>query len=879
MGHPHAIDTKNGKIVRIRPLHYDEKQSWESLNPWTIEARGKSFTVPRKAPVPPYNLTFKNTLYAPDKVLYPVKRVDWEPGGDPAKVNAQNRGKSKYKRISWDEATDIIASEIKRIHDKYGLWGVLCQGDGHGESKNFADRHGAHATLMYQLGGYTLLNRNPDSWEGWVWGAKHVWGMEGVGKMTDHTNVWTDALRNTELIVDWGDGESTPWGGGMVGIHSNLLRWLDDVGIEHVFVTPGLNYTANCHGKKWVPVLPNTDTAFFLGLSHVWITEGLYDEAFVRDTDYCIGFDKWEDYVMGDAEDGVEKTPKWAAQRCGTPSYTIKALARRWADRVTSFAGSNFGPGFRGPYSSEPARMAIYSLAMQGLGNPGVYQLSYIEVGMMGIPGAFMAPGIGSVGWGGMEMVSIENPRRPIGSMGMLQEQFIPKPLYHEAILQHPTAANPVTWYCMDHCTREEQFVKFQYPKEGYSNFHMIWMSSSCITVCWQSGFLHTRALRDPSIEFVVARHMVMEDDTLYADIVLPEVHKMEVDDLMTDSNSLFNVLILERKPIEPIGEAKSGVELVGEVAKKLEKYGGIYTDAYENFTAGYTYEEVLEYGYNSLPDTAKALTGSWEDFQERQFYTFPVDPDWEARGFGGLAKFRADPETNPLTTHTGKIEFECQDIKEHMPDDRERPPVAHDIIGGPDWTHNESLQGSRAAAYPFLLCSCHPRWREHAQTNDAAWLREIPWCKLRGPDGYMYEPAWIHPTDAAAKGIVTGDIVKIYNDRGIVLGAAIVTERTMPKSVWQDHGAPIDVIRDSSSDTLGIERCGSNNMLGPRFGVSQNCTGGMASSGYLVQIEKLSLDEMEQWKKDYPDAFARKYDYDSGPCFDAWVVDEGGTK
>jgi anaerobic selenocysteine-containing dehydrogenase len=216
------------------------------------------------------------------------------------------------------------------------------------------------------------------------------------------------------------------------------------------------------------------------------------------------------------------------------------------------------------------------------------------------------------------------------------------------------------------------------------------------------------------------------------------------------------------------------------------------------------------------------------------------------------------------------------------MPDDLERPPVAHHVIGGPPgegWTHNESLEGTRAAAYPFLLVTCHPRWREHAQTNDAAWLREIPWCKLRGPDGYMYEPAWIHPTDAAAKGIVTGDIVKIYNDRGIVLGGAIVTERIMPGAIWQDHGAPIDIIRDSDEGVLGIDRSGSNNMIAMRWGVSQNCTGGMASSGYLVQFEKLSLDEMEQWKKDYPDAFARKYDYDSGPCFDAWVVDEGGTK
>jgi trimethylamine-N-oxide reductase (cytochrome c) len=151
--------------------------------------------------------------------------------------------------------------------------------------------------------------------------------------------------------------------------------------------------------------------------------------------------------------------------------------------------------------------------------------------------------------------------------------------------------------------------------------------------------------------------------------------------------------------------------------------------------------------------------------------------------------------------------------------------------------------------------------------------MREIPTCKVRGPDGYMYEPIWIHPTDAAAKGIVSGDIVKIYNERGIVLGGAYVTQRIMPGAVWQDHGSVIDEIERGQ-----IDRGGSNNMICPLWGISQYCLGGEATSGFLVQIEKLSLDEMEQWKKDYPDAFARKYDYASGCTFEAWIANEGGT-
>ena len=57
--------------------------------------------------------------------MYPLKRVDWDPNGE---RNPQNRGKSKYVRISWDEATDIIAAEIRRIEKEYGLGAILAAG-------------------------------------------------------------------------------------------------------------------------------------------------------------------------------------------------------------------------------------------------------------------------------------------------------------------------------------------------------------------------------------------------------------------------------------------------------------------------------------------------------------------------------------------------------------------------------------------------------------------------------------------------------------------------------------------------------------------------------------------------------------------------------
>ena len=182
-----AVDAKDGKIVRIRPINYLDTYTKEELEPslWKIQVGDEVFTPGYKSAPNYFALAYKNRVYSKNRVRHPLKRVDWEPGGDPAKINAANRGKSKFERISWDEALDIMESEIKRIIDTYGPYSVLTIGeDGHRESKNLHAGGGMHSTLMSKLGGYTREVRTPDSVEGWYWGAKHFWGSgcnKGLG--------------------------------------------------------------------------------------------------------------------------------------------------------------------------------------------------------------------------------------------------------------------------------------------------------------------------------------------------------------------------------------------------------------------------------------------------------------------------------------------------------------------------------------------------------------------------------------------------------------------------------------------------------------------------------------------------------------------------
>jgi trimethylamine-N-oxide reductase (cytochrome c) len=205
--------------------------------------------------------------------------------------------------------------------------------------------------------------------------------------------------------------------------------------------------------------------------------------------------------------------------------------------------------------------------------------------------------------------------------------------------------------------------------------------------------------------------------------------------------------------------------------------------------------------------------------------------------------------------------------IKEAWPTDEIRAPY-------PQWieetdAHQERITSERAKDYPYLLVSNHPRWRVHAECDDITWLREIPTCKVIGPDGYGYEPVWLHPSDAEKHGIVAGDIVKVFNERGAVLGGAIITERIMPGALYQDHGARVDsVVRGYG---IGLDRGGANNLICPNATTSENAPGEV-TNGFLVDVEKVDISVLAQ---EHPEVFNREFDPAAGLIAKARIIEE----
>ncbi len=830
------VDVKDGKIIRIRPMHYDWKYDpQKDMNPWKIEARGRTFEPSMKTLIPPYSIAYKKRVYSPARIRYPMMRVDFDLNGE---RNPQNRGISKYKRISWDQALDIIASEMNRIKEKYGSTALLYESDQHGENKVVQACHGAGRKLLRLWGGFTQQNRQPDSWEGWWWGSKHFWGCEPVGQGMQ-SNLLYDISKNTELLIFWGcDQETTPWGW-QGQLPSRLSYWWTEIGIKQIYVCPDLNYAAAVHADRWIPVLPNTDAALYLAITYHWFKNGTYDKEYLAT--HAVGVEKYEAYVMGE-EDGVPKTPEWAELITGVSAGVIKALAEEWASKRTTVVIGNGGPGIRGPYATEPARLQCICLAMQGLGKPGVNQAKMIEWGLFNMPDQWAQP----------KPLRISNMRKAYTGghpSDTNHPSFIPKTYIPKAILEGECD----WWGCeSETANRKDQFVHYKYPADGCSKIHMVWTDSPSWITCWNSGNDYVRAMRHPDIEFMFAQHPWLENDCLLADIILPVNTKLEEEDIAADVFSgQYNLLFPEHKCIEPLGESYSDYEIACKLAERL----GLL----EEYTGGKSIPELIKYGWEGASDCADLIT--WEELNEKGYYVVPTADDWEDVP-AGFYNFYKDPEKYPLSTPTGKLEFEATGLLKHFPSDLERPPVPKWIAKG--ISHEETIGTERAKKYPLLVCSNHPRWGVHSQHDDITWLREIGTCKVKGPDGYQYQPVWLHPSEAEKRGIKQGDVVSLYNDRGTVLGGVYITERIMPGVVYIDHGAKWDPIVPGE-----IDRGGAINTIVPRNTTSKNAVG-HAVSGFLAEVEKTDIEAL---KHKYPEAFKRPFHPYAGPGIEAFMI------
>ena len=827
IGGPVFVHVEDGKITKMRPIVFDDTDAPS----WTIEARGRKFTPPRKTFLNPYVVAERMRIYSENRIKYPYRRKTFDPHGD---RHPEMRGKDEYIRISWDEALDTVAEEMKRIRETYGPAAITAMTSSHHNWGLLHYKMGPFGRFFNMLG-YTQVFDNPDSWEGWHWGAVHAWGYFWKLGISDNYDMLEEALNNTEQVIFWSVDPNTSAGGYNGQETVRYRHWLRELGIKRIFIDPFCNHTAAHIGEKWLAPRPGTDAALAEAIAYVWITEGTYDKWFVENRTF--GFEEFRKHILGE-DDGVPRTPGWAAEICDIPAHNITVLAREWAAKKTMLAtGAIYGVGgaCRSAYATEWARLMVLLIAMQGLGKPGV---NIWGGASMGAPRnyAFKMPGYGSAGWDTFGLVAKKKAENSVS-------QKVYRLLLPEAILNPP-----ISWIGEGFCGKsiEQQFIPYTCPEPGPNGaeIKMIHRHGGSFISTMTETNRWVRMYQSPKLEFVVMQDCHWQSETRFGDIILPASTNFERADIsdwaspggygQDDTGSNHRVVIYQKKCIEPLWESKSDWEIYKALAKRL--------GFLEEYTEGNSEEDWIKKVFNisSLPEYV-----SYEEFKKKGYFVVPLPEEykptisnrWYYEGRPCDSPYNMNPrkgtdKAHELATYSGKIEFVSQSLTKFDPNDEERPPLPRYI---PSWEGHETKE--LTVKYPLLMITPHVRFSYHTQhDNQNPWLSDIPQHRVK-KDGYAWWPIRICPSDAEARSIKHDDIVKVYNDRGAVLCIAQVTERIRPGTVHSyQAGAKYDPLEPGKAGS--IDRGGCMNLLTPSRMVSRNAPG-MANHSCLVEVCK----------------------------------------
>jgi molybdopterin guanine dinucleotide-containing S/N-oxide reductase-like protein len=836
-GGPVFVDTKDGKILRMTPINFDDTDP----APWTIKARGMEFTPPRRTTLAPHGQNAKSIVYSPDRCLYPMKRVDFDPNGE---RNPQNRGKSAYERISWDEALDIVANEIKRAKREHGPGAMAVSHGSHHTWGNI----GYYLSALYRFRnavGHTPVHHNPDSWEGWYWGAVHHWGYSlRVGQSETYGTV-EDCLQNCDLIVFWAaDPETTS---GSYGAQEGTIRrqWLKDkkLGIDVVHVDPYYNQSAQFLPGKWFAPKPTTSVAMAMAIAYVWIKEDLYDKDYVAS--HTVGFDAWKAYLMGN-EDGIPKTPEWQEEETGVPARDVRALARDWGRKRVYLAPGGWGNGHGGACRNQTgiqwARVMVCLVAMQGLGKPGV-NMGNLQWGCP-LDFNFYFPGYADGGMSG----DLEGTSMPVELYQRMPQlptmntptQKIPRIGMPEAIINGETTGYPWVGKSIEH-----QFARFGYPAPGHAKVSMLYKYGGSILATMNNTNRWVKMYQSENLEFVVNQSIWNEGEAKFADIILPACTNFERVDISEwaglggyahHGHQQLNhrVIVFQAPAIEPMGESKSDYWIFNELTKRmgLSNY----------FSEGINEIDWVKrmFDASDLPEVI-----SWKEFIKKGYYVVPAEKE-ELRAPVSFRWFWENrkkdvPEPQPLPsdyteeylkgmqTQSGKLEFECNSLKRFV--DPERPPI---VKYTPSWEGPHS--GEMYAKYPLQMLTPHSRYSFHTQGDGKdSFLLNIEDHRVN-VDGWYYWVIRMNAEDAAERGIAKHDLVKVHNDRGAVICAALPTQR-LPRGVC--HGFESSAMYEPMGEPgKSVDRGGCLNLLTPER-TQTKTTHSLAGANALVEIVK----------------------------------------
>lgn len=678
--------------------------------------------------------------YHQDRLRYPLQRIG-------------ERGEGKWRRISWDEAFNILVERLGEIAVKFGsrsvafytgtgAFGVLTKGAPH----RFAAVFGGTAT---RPGGIDY---------GVPKGLEYAFGVPASTFFRPGGHEYADAVHSRMIIL---------WGGNAADTRFVDFRFVLEAqrrGAKVVCVDPNRSATAG-KADQWISLRPGTDTALALSLLHEIFAQGRQDDAFLRkhtNAPFLVRADtgcflRQDDVVPGGSSSymvwdamsqrsvshlearhsamtgryevfpvggtGVECVPalqllldlsrsylpERASVITGVPAHDIRDLAREFTSQKPASIRLGFGVD-RWYYSDYTAR-AVANLV--------------VATGNIGVPG------------GGVSVHDGSYPQ-PVN-----QRAFRSPDGREAATLDIVSLMNAI-----EHGT--------PYPVKA------LWVSAA--NLLNQTAANRKRAMGSivPALELIVVVDHFMTDTAEVADIVLPACTIFERPDLVP---GMF--LQLQQKAVEPEGESKSDFDIFAGLATRLGL--GAYFD-----------RSPEDYLSEMIATDDPLLAGITLERLQREGAVFLNRPREPYVSFRDL-KFQ---------TPSGRIEIYKEELLKFG---AELPCYREPIEASP-----ESALFKR---FPLVLLFSHSKHRIHST------FANMPTIKKLEPEPVLE----VHPVDAQHRGIVPDQLVRVHNDRGSVMlrcrfngdlrpGVVVITEGSWVKDF--PGGDPYSLTHELISQT-----------------------------------------------------------------------------
>lgn len=632
------------------------------------------------------------------------------------------RGSGEFEAISWDEAFKTIAEEFKKCQDTYGKEALWIQ-----NSVECVMRF--HPILARVLGAQAGGQNGLDN--GQANGMGQAFGWEGIFAMN---TIWDWPYAKTIILTSNNMLETgIVWARGFLDAQK--------AGAKIIVVDPSFTVTAQ-KADQWVPIQPGTDPAFYLGMINHILDKKLYDEEhLLAKTSFVYLVDKGTGEVLGDV---AEVEDPETGEKSQVKTGYVWDLATNSA--VAHDKASN--PALTGAFTVDgKTYVTEFDLLKEQMAE---YTLDWAAE-MSGVPADTIAqiaeeyakgPSIIANGVGGIDkynnndvaghayavLASLTGNYGKRGT-GCGFFHFNPTP-YNAGLADWPLpedmhpSPSPLNLYDLPKKDKTVHAAMFfgDLPTQKAANWNK--------TLEWID-----------SLDFICLADIYHSSVADYVDMILPACSKFESVDEIGGMRCFNGYVMSNQKVLDPLFEAKTDFYIEKGIAEAM----GL---------GQYFPKDSVEYAEAQLANPIPPVEGITLETLAENKGAQRLNADWD----------------NPLGPEIGAS---------LLPSGRQEPYYENMLKYGQAFPQWEDLLEAGAdnplrSTYPLQFSQARTRFRVHSAYSGAGWIQDL------------YEPhIEMNPADAKERGLVTGDKVEVFNDRGSFKVKVYVNDAIRPGSAF----------------------------------------------------------------------------------------------